>query len=54
MRTQRKVIEQEFVMYVESLEPEELWEESNREGKWFSIREAKGATEEQAIPRKVP
>lgn len=30
-----------FVMYVESLEPEELWEESNRERKWFTIREAK-------------
>ena len=28
-------------MYVESLEPEELWEESNRERKWFTIREAK-------------
>lgn len=30
-----------FVMYVESLEPEELWEESSRERKWFTIREAK-------------
>jgi len=30
-----------FVMYVDSLEPEELWEESIRERKWFTIREAK-------------
>jgi len=28
-------------MYVDSLEPEELWEESIRERKWFTIREAK-------------
>lgn len=30
-----------FVMYVDSLEPEELWEEKYRERKWFTIREAK-------------
>jgi len=30
-----------FVLYVESLEPEELWVEKYRERKWFTIREAK-------------
>ena len=32
---------QVFVMYVESLEPEEMWEESVRERRWFSLQEAK-------------
>jgi len=32
---------QVFVMYVESLEPKEIWEESVRERRWFSLQEAK-------------
>ena len=32
---------QVFVMYVESLDPEELWEESVRERRWFSLQEAR-------------
>ena len=30
-----------FVLYVDSLDPEELWEESVRERRWFSLQEAK-------------
>jgi len=30
-----------FVMYVDSLEPAELWEDSFRERKWFTVCEAK-------------
>lgn len=30
-----------FVLYVESLDPEELWEESVRERRWFSLQEAR-------------
>lgn len=32
---------QVFVMYVESLDPEEQWEESIRERRWFTLQEAK-------------
>ena len=32
---------QVFVLYVDSLDPEELWEESVRERRWFSLQEAK-------------
>jgi len=32
---------QVFVLYVESLDPEELWEESVRERRWFSLQEAR-------------
>ena len=32
---------QVFVLYVESLDPEEQWEESIRERRWFSLQEAK-------------
>ena len=30
-----------FVLYVESLDPEEQWEESIRERRWFTLQEAK-------------
>ena len=32
---------QVFVLYVESLDPEEQWEESIRERRWFTLQEAK-------------
>ena len=32
---------QVFVLYVDSLDPEELWEESVRERRWFTLQEAK-------------